>query len=84
MLDRRDRLCNIIRALSQREPSFTVTIGNNCAVNPFQRFGPQRDPDALEYLTDEGLEVVARFLVQKRASTNRLNERNRALRAAAE
>lgn len=84
-MNRRDRLTTIIRALSQREPTLTVTIGNHCQVNPFLRFGPQKDPDALAYMTEEGLEIVARFLVEDRACTNRNNERNRALlRAAAE
>lgn len=87
-MDRRDRLCRIIRELSQCAPRFEVMIGNHCDVDPFicER------GDALRFMTDEGLEIVARYLVQDRASTNRNNARNRAiysrnqsaLRAAAE
>lgn len=81
-LSRRDRLCNIIRALSRRNPRFEVVVGNNCPVSPFPVSNWVKGPDTLRYLTEEGLEITARFLIRDRAATNRNNERNRLARLA--
>ncbi len=77
-LSRRDRLSNIIIGLSlgwPYGPRFTVGIGNNCPVSPFKDQGRP----TLDMLTEEGLEITARFLIRDRASTKRRNEENRRL-----
>ena len=65
-MTRRDRLSNIILALSlgwPHAPKFTVGIGNNCPVSPFKDQGRT----TLDMLTIEGLEITAIFLLRARA-----------------
>ena len=73
-LTRRDRLCNIIMNLTEwpRHPNFTVQTGYESTTSVF---GQGRK--TLKYITDDGLEETALFLVRERASANRMNERNR-------
>ena len=61
-LTRRDRLSNIIMNLTEwpRHPDFTVQTGYESTASVF---GQGRE--TLEYITDEGLEKTAIFLLRK-------------------
>lgn len=67
-LTRRDRLCNIIMNLTEwpRHPNFTVQTGYESTTSVF---GQGRK--TLKYITDDGLEETALFLVRERFSRNR-------------
>ena len=78
-LTRRDRLCNIIMALTEwpRHPRFTVQTGYEHETDVF---GQGRE--TLAYITDAGLEKTARLLLETRASRLRRDAENRRIVAS--
>ena len=79
MLTRRDRLSNIIMNLSGNwpyQPDFRVRTGYESTTSVFGQ-----GLKTLQFITEEGLEITAREMVQNRIWANRRDAENRRIAA---